>query len=208
MYNNTKSFNNMNVNDLKSLVKSYFNLTEASTVKQEFAEATLADGTTKIYWDGDLAVGTKVYLLDAEGNQIPAPEGSHTLEDGKNIVLGTEGEVLEVAEAAREEMIEQIAVDPATGVPIDTPVTFEEEVAAPIAVEDIVKAVVEAVQEEMAKYAEKMSAVEAKVETFSAAPASEKTLPGSVKKASKPAVEPLQKERFERVLNSVKINRN
>jgi hypothetical protein len=207
MYNNTNRLT-MNVNDLKSLVKSYFNLTEASAVKQEFAEATLADGTTKIYWDGDLAVGTKVYLLDAEGNQIPAPEGSHTLEDGKNIVLGTEGEILEVAEAAREEMIEQQNIDPATGVPIDTPVTFEEEVAAPVMVEDIVKAVVEAVQDEMGKYMDRMSAVETKVETFSAAPASEKTLPGSVKKASTPAVEPLQKDRFERVLKSVKINRN
>lgn len=198
----------MNVNDLKSLVKSYFNLTEASTVKQEFAEATLADGTTKIYWDGDLAVGTKVYLLDAEGNQIPAPEGSHTLEDGTNIVLGTEGEILEVAERASEEMAEQVEVDPATGMPIETPVTMEEEVPAPVAVEDIVKAVVEAVQEEMAKYGERMSAVETNLEKFSAAPASAKTLPGSVKKASKPAVEPLQKDRFERVLKSVKINRN
>lgn len=200
----------MNVNDLKSLVKSYFNLTEASTVKQEFAEATLADGTTKIYWDGDLAVGTKVYLLDAEGNQIPAPEGSHTLEDGTNIVLGTEGEILEVAERASEEMAEQIEVDPATGEPIVTPDTMEEvEIeAAPLAVEDIVKAVVEAVQTEMAKYGERMSAVEANMEKFSASPASQKTLPGSVKKASKPAVEPLQKERFERVIKSVKINRN
>ena len=198
----------MNVNDLKSLVKSYFNLTEASTVKQEFAEATLADGTTKIYWDGDLAVGTKVYLLDAEGNQIPAPEGSHTLEDGTNVVLGTEGEVLEVAErASEEEMAEQEHIDPATGVPIVTPDTMEEVVSAP-AVEDIVKAVVEAVQEEMAKYKDRMSAVESNLEKFSAAPASAKTLPGSVKKASKPEVEPLQKDRFERVVKSMKINRN
>lgn len=197
----------MNVNDLKSLVKSYFNLTEASTVKQEFAEATLADGTTKIYWDGDLAVGTKVYLLDAEGNQIPAPEGSHTLEDGTNIVLGTEGEILEVAERASEEMAEQIEVDPETGMPIHTPVTMEEEMPAPVAVEDIVKAVVEAVQEEMGKYKDRMSALESNLEKFSAAPASEKTLPGSVKKASKPAVEPLQKDRFERVVKSIQINR-
>ena len=198
----------MNVNDLKSLVKSYFNLTEASTVKQEFAEATLADGTTKIYWDGDLAVGTKVYLLDAEGNQIPAPEGSHTLEDGKNIVLGTEGEILEVAESASmEEMAEHVEVDPATGVPIETPETMEEEMPAPVAVEDVVKAVVEAVQEEMGKYKDRMSALESNLEKFSAAPASEKTLPGSVKKASKPAVEPLQKDRFERVVKSIQINR-
>ena len=189
-------------------MKSYFNLADKTTVKRIFAEATLADGTTKIYYEGDLAVGTKIYLLDAEGNEIPAPEGSHTLEDGTNVVLGTEGEVLEIAEASRDEMIEEVKVDPATGVPIETPVTFEEEVAVPVMVEDIVKAVVEAVQEEMGKYMDRMSAVETKVETFSAAPASEKTLPGSVKKATSPAVEPLQKDRFERVLKSVKINRN
>jgi len=198
----------MNVEELKTLVKSYFNLADKTTVKRIFAEATLADGTTKIYYEGDLAVGTKIYLLDAEGNEIPAPEGSHTLEDGTNVVLGTEGEVLEIAEASRDEMIEEVKVDPATGVPIETPVTFEEEVAVPVMVEDIVKAVVEAVQEEMGKYMDRMSAVETKVETFSAAPASEKTLPGSVKKATSPAVEPLQKDRFERVLKSVKINRN
>lgn len=198
----------MNVEELKTLVKSYFNLADKTTVKRIFAEATLADGTTKIYYEGDLAVGTKIYLLDAENNEIPAPEGSHTLEDGTNVVLGTEGEVLEITEASRDEMIEEVKVDPATGMPIETPVTFDEEVAMPVMVEDIVKAVVEAVQEEMKKHYDRMSAVEAKVEAFSAAPASEKTLPGSVKKATRPEVEPLQKDRFERVLKSVKINRN
>ena len=74
----------MNVTELKKLVKEYFNLTD-STVRTKFAEATLEDGTTKIYWDGELAVGTRIFLLDAEGNQIPAPEGSHTLEDGTNV---------------------------------------------------------------------------------------------------------------------------
>lgn len=198
----------MNVEELKTLVKSYFNLADKTTVKRIFAEATLADGTTKIYYEGDLAVGTKIYLLDAEGNEIPAPEGSHTLEDGTNVVLGTEGEVLEITLAQPVEAAEHEEMIRSTGKPIITPNTFEEEVAMPVMVEDIVKAVVEAVQEEMKKHYDRMSAVEAKVETFSAAPASEKTLPGSVKKATSPAVEPLQKDRFERVLKSVKINRN
>lgn len=208
----------MNVEELKTLVKSYFNLADKTTVKRIFAEATLADGTTKIYYEGDLAVGTKIYLLDAENNEIPAPEGSHTLENGTNVVLGTEGEVLELTlaqpveagEHDKEEMIRS------TGKPIVTPNTFDNcmddmgkhKMDMPVMVEDIVKAVVEAVQEEMKKHYDRMSAVEAKVETFSAAPASEKTLPGSVKKATRPEVEPLQKERFERVLKSVKINRN
>lgn len=208
----------MNVEELKTLVKSYFNLADKTTVKRIFAEATLADGTTKIYYEGDLAVGSKIFLLDAEGNEIPAPEGSHTLENGTNVVLGTEGEVLELTlaqpveagEHDKEEMIRS------TGKPIVTPNTFDNcmddmgkhKMDMPVMVEDIVKAVVEAVQEEMKKHYDRMSAVEAKVETFSAAPASEKTLPGSVKKATRPEVEPLQKERFERVLKSVKINRN
>lgn len=198
----------MNVEELKTLVKSYFNLADKTTVKRIFAEATLADGTTKIYYEGDLAVGTKIYLLDAEGNEIPAPEGSHTLEDGTNVVLGTEGEVLELTLAQPVEAAEHEEMIRSTGKPIITPNTFEEHENMPVMVEDIVKAVVEAVQEEMKKHYDRMSAVEAKVETFSAAPASEKTLPGSVKKATSPAVEPLQKDRFERVLKSVKINRN
>lgn len=197
----------MNVNELKKLVKEYFNLTEKAAVNAKFAEATLEDGTTKIYWDGDLGVGTRVFLLDAEGNQIPAPEGSHTTEDGTNVILGAEGEVLEINKpATAEEMVEvEEGLIGATGVPVaHSPISMEE-----MPVEDLVKAIVEGVNEMMGSYKDRMSAIEAKLETFSKAPASSKTLPASAKKSihSKPSVEPLQKERFERAVANLMKNK-
>jgi len=197
----------MNVNELKELVKRYFNLTEKAAVNAKFAEATLEDGTTKIYWDGELEVGTRVFLLDAEGNQIPAPEGSHTTEDGVNVILGAEGEVLEINKpATAEEMMEvEEGLIGATGVPVAHAKTNMEEMP----VEDLVKAIVEGVNEMMASYRDRMSAVETKLETFSKAPASSKTLPASAKSPihSKPAVEPLQKERFERAVANLSKNK-
>jgi hypothetical protein len=197
----------MNVNELKELVKRYFNLTEKAAVNAKFAEATLEDGTTKIYWDGELEVGTRVFLLDAEGNQIPAPEGSHTTEDGVNVILGAEGEVLEINKPATAEEMQEVeeGLIGATGVPVEHAKARMEEMP----VEDLVKAIVEGVNEMMASYKERMSAVEAKLQTFSKAPASSKTLPASAKSPiySKPAVEPLQKERFERAVANLSKNK-
>lgn len=194
----------MNVNELKLLVKTYFNLTEKAAVSAKFAEATLEDGTTKIYWDGELAVGTRVFLLDAEGNQIPAPEGSHTTEDGINVILGAEGEVLEVNTPARpEEMADMMpSMIGATGVEVEHNVHDKKDKMQDVEVEDLVKAIIEGVNEMMKDYKDRMTAMETKLGVFSKAPASTKTIPATVNKSihSKPTVEPLQKERFERMV--------
>lgn len=49
--------------------------------EQEFGQAKLTDGTV-VMWEGDLAVGTALYVLDEAGTQQAAPDGEHTLEDG------------------------------------------------------------------------------------------------------------------------------
>lgn len=56
----------------------------------KFDEATLADGT-KISNKSDekFAPGQNLYVIDAEGNEVPAPEGEHTTESG--IVLTVDG---------------------------------------------------------------------------------------------------------------------
>lgn len=78
--------------------------------KQKFAEATTAEGVVVMY-DGELAVGTQVFI-EAEDEQMPAPEGDHqlTLEDGtvKLITLDGSGVVVTVedfkeGEPAKEE---------------------------------------------------------------------------------------------------------
>jgi len=73
--------------------------------KQKFAEATTAEGVVVMY-DGELAVGTQVFI-EAEDEQMPAPEGDHqlTLEDGtvKLITLDGSGVVVTVEDFKEEE---------------------------------------------------------------------------------------------------------
>lgn len=73
-------------------------------VKVKFAEITTIDGVVMQY-DGDLAEGSAVFVLDAEGNQIPAPEGQYQVElEGIKIVnVDVNGVVTAIEEVAVEE---------------------------------------------------------------------------------------------------------
>jgi hypothetical protein len=59
-----------------------------------FAKYILASGV-KVMVD-KLEVGGKVTMLDAAGNEIPAPAGEHILADGSVLVLDESGTILEV----------------------------------------------------------------------------------------------------------------
>ena len=192
----------MQASELKDLVKKYFNLTEAPESvegivikkdKEAFAEIKTADGSVTLMYEGELGVGTVLSIHDAEGNAIPAPAGEHLLENGERVVLDENGAVTEFltpTEAPAETMEEEMMPEE------EAPMT-EDLMPA------LIEAVVEAVQDEMKKYGERMSAVESKLETFSAAPAATKTLPKKnnplVKKQEEIAA-PLQAERFNRIM--------
>tara|TARA_R110001606_G_scaffold56821_2_gene137663 strand:+ start:340 stop:957 length:618 start_codon:yes stop_codon:yes gene_type:complete len=75
----------------------------AETVAQ-FAEVTLMDGETILSYDGELAEGTAVFVV-LEGEQAPAPEGTHELGGdmaGVSIVLDADGIILEIVDAREE----------------------------------------------------------------------------------------------------------
>lgn len=57
---------------------------------QKFDSARLADGTM-VEADGDFAPGVELYVIDAEGNRVPAPEGEHTTESGITVTVDAEG---------------------------------------------------------------------------------------------------------------------
>ena len=61
---------------------------------EEMADAELADGT-KITnkEEGDFAEGQMLYVVDAEGNEVMAPEGEHTTKSGIVIVVDAEGKI-------------------------------------------------------------------------------------------------------------------
>ncbi len=73
-------------------------------IKVTFAEITTIDGVVMQY-EGDLVEGSAVFVLDAEGNQIPAPEGQYQVElEGIKIVnVDVNGVVTAIEDVAVEE---------------------------------------------------------------------------------------------------------
>ena len=102
----------MNLNEaiekLSGLV-SKFNADTTTETKETFVDAKLIDGTIIRY--ESLEVGMPLMVIDEAGNELPAPDGEHELEDGTKVTVEA-GIITEVAskeeEAPEEEMpIEQ-----------------------------------------------------------------------------------------------------
>jgi hypothetical protein len=87
--------------------------------KLNFSEVQTVDGIT-LYYEGDLVVkteeeeGTKIFVLDENDNQIPAPEGDYQIEmDGKIMVISID--VNGMLSAMEEVMENDPAPAPAPG---------------------------------------------------------------------------------------------
>ena len=60
--------------------------------------ASVATDNGELMYDGELEVGTEVFVADADGNQTAAPDGDYVTEDGKTIKVA-DGKVTEIVEA-------------------------------------------------------------------------------------------------------------
>lgn len=79
-------------------------ITDAEAEVEPVEEQNLASVATdngELLYDGELEVGTEVFVADEEGNQTPAPDGDYVTEDGKTIKVA-EGKVTEIVEAEPE----------------------------------------------------------------------------------------------------------
>ncbi len=86
-------------------------LSEVVDIKMS-AEGKLADGSTMVATPSDdFIVGAELYVIDADGNPQPAPDGEHTLDNGTILVTanGVITEVKEAEEPAEEELSAEIA---------------------------------------------------------------------------------------------------
>ena len=160
--------------NIKELVKKHFNLVEAE--KSSFAEVKTADGSIVLTYEGELAAGTPLFVVTPDGN-IPAPDGEHALETGVSVVVkdGLIESIMEtvVEEApAAEEVVEVAAAEEEVVVAEEAPAMPETEAV----VEAIAEVVKELVGEMEMKLKEKMAELEAKFNTFAAAPAAGKTV--------------------------------
>ena len=181
----------MTQENLKALVKEYFNLTEI-----KMGEIFDENKAFKIVFDGEeLELGMKVMVVTTDGQEMPAPDGFHKLEGG--IVIKTEDSV--VTELTKEsEMVEetedggkvldkgpqQMAELPVQQFPVEVQRGAEFEKPIPqqmeedkTTVEDIVSAVAEVVKREIADMKEEMKEMKSKMEKMAESPAAMKTLP-------------------------------
>jgi hypothetical protein len=79
---------------------------------EKFDEAMLADGTTMIEYDA-LEVGMPVFVV-ADGERIPAPEGTHALAGelaGVSIVVNAEGVITEIIDERENEGDGEVAIE-------------------------------------------------------------------------------------------------
>lgn len=79
--------------------------------KVKFEEVQTVDGIT-LFYEGDLAIGTPVFVLDADNNEIPAPEGDFQVNvDEKIWVISVD--VNGVVSAMEEVMEDEPTQEPA-----------------------------------------------------------------------------------------------
>jgi len=102
-----KIINNMEFNKLKKVLgedltnqlKKVFSEETPVAPAIELAETKLLDGSASV--KGTIAVGESVTLIMADGSEVPAPDGEHTLEGGVVITVAN-GVIEEVATAEEE----------------------------------------------------------------------------------------------------------
>ena len=71
------------------------------TKEAQMAMAILADGTEVYSPDAEFAVGSELFIMDGDGNPVPAPDGEHTTAEGKVIVVAG-GVITEIKEPEAE----------------------------------------------------------------------------------------------------------
>jgi hypothetical protein len=221
----------MTANELKALVKEYFNLTEV-----KMGELYDENKAFKIVFDGDtLELGMPVKVVTTDGQEMDAPDGYHKLENG--MVIKTEGsKVVEITEASQmEEMpeeevetldggkviedvkmaevklpVEQFPVEVQRGAQYEKamPQQMESEESA-MTEKSIVEAVAKAVADELIEMKKEMASMKEKMEKMSAEPAAEKTLPTSKKFALESNVAtPANAERYEMMKSLMKTKKS
>ena len=167
------------MNSIKELVKKHFNLIE----KQSFMTIKTADGALTLSYDGEaLAEGLAIFVVTEDGN-VAAPDGEHMLEGGVTIRT-KDGKIeaimettMAVADVVEEKMAEETPEEVVADV-VEEVISEEVIKAVTEAVSDVVGEMMKKMEETMAKQNEKMTALESKFNSFSAAPAAEKTIAG------------------------------
>ena len=193
----------MNLSEkLQELTKALrqFSATPAPAAPLAFSDYKLEDGTM-IRVDGELAVGTLVYVITEEG-LLPAPDGAHSIPE-VGVVTTEGGKIVEIGDAApapAPEAVEaqevEIEVTPeGEGAPADP---HEERMQA---MEAAIAALAAKVEEMMAKMGGEVEANAARFSTIDTALSALAQMPTAApkKRASDAVVESVKMSRASRI---------
>jgi hypothetical protein len=192
-------FNHMNLSEkLQELTKALrqFSATPAPAAPLAFSDYKLEDGTM-VRVDGELAVGTLVYVITEEG-LLPAPDGAHSIPE-VGIVTTEGGKIVEIGEpapAAVEAQEVEIEVTPeGEEMPADP---HEERMQA---MEAAIAALAAKVEEMMAKMGGEVEANAARFSTIDTALSALAQMPTAApkKRASDAVVESVKMSRANRL---------
>ncbi len=125
--------------------------TEEETVKM--AEATLVDGTM-VYTEGELAIGSILYVSTEEDEDPFAPEGMHETSEGMMITVGANGEITSIEEAATEAPAEEVTEEVALEEEV-----IEEEVKTEMTSEELLGAIAELISDYKKEVKEEMNSL-------------------------------------------------
>jgi hypothetical protein len=176
------------MNEKLNKIAKILGLTLSSDNNQEeqklSMEGILADGT-KVYSEAeDFVVGAALMVVAEDGSMSPAPEGEHTLDNGKVLVVDAQGVITEVKEAE-----EPAGDEPGAGEEelsddeeeVKAALTPEEQTAIVAELMQILEPRLAALEETLLKSVEKLSEtnnnLNEKVEKLSKSPAAEAVKP-------------------------------
>lgn len=94
-------------------IKSIKEALKAMIRQMEFSTATSDNGVIGWDVDGEIEVGTEVYLVDENGDRQPIEDGDYVLEDGRTVVV-KDSKVEEIKEKAEEPTVEEPTQEPTT----------------------------------------------------------------------------------------------
>jgi hypothetical protein len=197
-------FNTMNLSDriseLTRVLRSFSAAPAPAAAPLAFSDYKLEDGTM-IRVDGELAVGTLVYVVTEEG-LLPAPDGAHSIPE-VGVVTTEGGKIVEIGDAAPAPATEAVE---AQEVEIEVTPEGEEKPADPHeermqAMEAAIAALAAKVEEMMAKMGGEVEANAARFSTIDTALSALAQMPTAApkKRASDAVVESVKMSRASRL---------
>lgn len=143
---------------------------ETPAVESKMAEATLVDDT-KVYSEGEIAVGAILYVATEEDEDPFAPTGMHETTDGTMITVGENGEITSIEEAAEEAPVEAEEEEVVEEVMEEDEVKEEEAPAEAFDAEGLLAAIAELINEYKSEVKEEMNSLTERFNTIADEPA-------------------------------------